>query len=152
MAKRPLPVIDRAEIADDTPLRLDVAAAVAFPGGGMTASGLRRERDAGRLTTELIAGKEFTTLVDIAQMRELCRRKAKPKPDHGACRPGAEAADAARATAAAYLRINRIKAEADAKRKAEREARQQERETARAKAPARPRPASPAGQAPKRRG
>ena len=31
------------DIGLDTPLRLDVAARVAFPGGGMTASGLRRE-------------------------------------------------------------------------------------------------------------
>lgn len=29
----------------DAPLRLDEAAKLAFPGGGMTASGLRRERE-----------------------------------------------------------------------------------------------------------
>ena len=57
----------------DTPLRLDEAASLALPNGGMTASGLRRERDHGRLVTEMIAGKEFTTLRDIAEMRKLCR-------------------------------------------------------------------------------
>lgn len=36
-------------------------------------SGLRKERDKGRLVTEMIAGKEYTTLADIERMRELCR-------------------------------------------------------------------------------
>jgi hypothetical protein len=62
-----------SEIGPDTPLRLDVAAQVAFPGGGMTASGLRKERDRQRLVIEKIAGKEFTTLRFIEQMRERCR-------------------------------------------------------------------------------
>jgi len=57
----------------DTPLRLDLAARVAFPGGGMTASGLRREAARGHLTIERIAGKDFTTLGAIAAMREKCR-------------------------------------------------------------------------------
>jgi hypothetical protein len=33
----------REAITSDTPLRLAVAAEIAFPGGGMTASGLRRK-------------------------------------------------------------------------------------------------------------
>jgi hypothetical protein len=37
------------EITDDTPLRLDAAAKLAFPNGGMTASGLRREWARGKL-------------------------------------------------------------------------------------------------------
>ena len=49
------------DIGLDTPLRLDVAARVAFPGGGMTASGLRREAARGRLQIERIAGKDYTT-------------------------------------------------------------------------------------------
>lgn len=61
------------EIADDTPLRLGVAAQLAFPDGSMTVSGLRRERDRARLIVETIAGKEYTTLAAIAQMRTLCR-------------------------------------------------------------------------------
>ena len=61
----------------DIPLRLAMAAKLAFPGGGMTASGLRRERDRQRLVTEIIAGKEYTTLRNIQQMRVKCR--AQPK-------------------------------------------------------------------------
>jgi hypothetical protein len=38
---KPLP--PRNEITPDMPLRLTVAAALAFPGGPMSASGLRRE-------------------------------------------------------------------------------------------------------------
>jgi len=67
-------------IGPDTPLRLDVAARIAFPAGGMTASGLRREAARGRLTVERIAGKDFTTLSAIATMREKCRAQ---KPHHG---------------------------------------------------------------------
>jgi hypothetical protein len=57
-------------------LRLDVAAALAFPDGSMGAPGLRRERDRGRLVTLKIAGKDYTTLADIEQMIEMCRLKA----------------------------------------------------------------------------
>src|SRR6516225_3445966 len=57
----------------DTPLRLDAAAKIAFPDGGMTAAGLRREAKRGRLVIERVAGKDFTTLGHIARMRELCR-------------------------------------------------------------------------------
>nr|WP_249793764.1 hypothetical protein [Bradyrhizobium cenepequi] len=39
----------------------------------MTVSGLRKEIAKGRLEVELIAGKQFTTLLAIARMRELCR-------------------------------------------------------------------------------
>jgi hypothetical protein len=39
----------QSEIGDDTPLRLAVAAAFAYPDGSMTASGLRREAARGRL-------------------------------------------------------------------------------------------------------
>ncbi|WP_156453964.1 excisionase [Methylobacterium sp. CCH5-D2] len=76
MAKRPLKIPDRSEMREDTPLRLEVAAALAFPDGGVTVSGLRRERDAGRLATFFVAGKEFTTLKDIASMVATCRGRA----------------------------------------------------------------------------
>ena len=46
----------------DRPLRLAVAAKVAFPDGSMRASGLRREAQRGRLVIERIAGKDYTTL------------------------------------------------------------------------------------------
>jgi hypothetical protein len=66
-------VSDKPNITDETPLRLAVAAEVAFPGGGMTASGLRKEAGRGRLVIERIAGKDYTTLAAIAEMRRLCR-------------------------------------------------------------------------------
>jgi hypothetical protein len=65
------------KVDDTAPLRLEIAARLAFPDGSITASGLRKERNRGRLVTELIAGKEFTTLADIQRMRELCRSEAK---------------------------------------------------------------------------
>jgi hypothetical protein len=65
------------DVGDDTPLRLAVAAATAFPDGSMTASGLRRECARGRLVIERIAGKDYTTLRAIGRMRELCRVEAR---------------------------------------------------------------------------
>jgi hypothetical protein len=67
----------REDIGHDQPLRLAVAAALAFPDGSMTASGLRREAARGRLAIERIAGKDYTTLANIERMRELCRVEAK---------------------------------------------------------------------------
>jgi hypothetical protein len=49
--------VPRTDIGSDTPLRLSVAAD-AYPDGSMTASGLRREADKGRLVIERTAGKE----------------------------------------------------------------------------------------------
>lgn len=59
------------------PLRLAEAARIAFPLGGMTASGLRKEHRRGKLTIETIAGKQYTTLACIEEMREKCRVVAK---------------------------------------------------------------------------
>src|SRR5215472_17418833 len=67
----------RDQIADDTPLRLDVAAALEYPDGSMTASGLRREAARGRLVIERTAGKDYTTLGAIRTMRDLCRLEAR---------------------------------------------------------------------------
>jgi hypothetical protein len=64
-------------IDGDAPLRLDVAARIAFPFGGLTVSGLRKEIERGRLRVEKIAGKQYTTLNHIERMRELCRVAAK---------------------------------------------------------------------------
>jgi len=49
----------REDIGDDQPVRLAVAAALAFPDGSMTARGLRREAARGRLVVERIAGKDY---------------------------------------------------------------------------------------------
>src|SRR5579862_9598073 len=67
----------RHQIRPNTPLRLSAAAALAFPDGSMTASGLRRECARGRLVVERIAGKDYTTLANIERMRELCRVEVK---------------------------------------------------------------------------
>jgi len=64
-------------ITRETPLRLSVAAAIAFPDGTMSAAGLRREARRGRLTIERVAGKDYTTLASIEAMRELCRLSPK---------------------------------------------------------------------------
>ncbi len=60
----------------DAPLRLSIAAKLAFPDGSMTASGLRREAARGRLRIERIANKDFVTLAEIKRMRQLCRIQA----------------------------------------------------------------------------
>jgi hypothetical protein len=66
----------RESLEPNTPLRLSVAAALAFPDGSMTTSGLRKELARGRLIVERIAGKDYTTLANINLMRELCRVEA----------------------------------------------------------------------------
>jgi hypothetical protein len=63
----------RRSYSEDAPLRLDIAAAIAFPDGTMSAEGLRQEHCAGRLTIEAIGGSEYTTLAAIERMRGLCR-------------------------------------------------------------------------------
>src|SRR5260221_11850924 len=60
-------------VGPDTPLRLSVAAAIAFPDQSISESSLRREAKRGRLTVEVIAGKTFTTLNEIERMRGRCR-------------------------------------------------------------------------------
>ncbi len=67
----------REQVTDTQPLRLDVAASLAFPDGSIGASGLRREARKGRLAVERIAGKDYTTLRAIEEMRELCRVQPK---------------------------------------------------------------------------
>lgn len=64
---------DSSQFNPDAPLRLSVAAKLAFPDGSMTASGLRREAARGRLRIERVANKDFVTLAEIKRMRELCR-------------------------------------------------------------------------------
>ena len=67
----------------NAPLRLKVAAAIAYPDGSMTASGLRREAAKGRLVIERTAGKDYTTLVAIAEMRRRCRQTVKEQASGG---------------------------------------------------------------------
>jgi hypothetical protein len=80
--------VDKPEIDPHAPLRLSRAAEIAFPGGGMTASGLRREAAKGRLAIERIAGKDFTTLAAIEDMRTKCVQHPLPsQPASGSNRP-----------------------------------------------------------------
>jgi len=75
MMRSRVPELDK--VKPNTPLRLDVAAAIVFPDGSMTACGLRKEAGRGRLVIERIAGKDYTTLAAIERMRELCRQNPK---------------------------------------------------------------------------
>ncbi|VVT04746.1 hypothetical protein [Rhizobium sp. EC-SD404] len=54
------------------PYRLADIVPIAFPNGGMTVNGLRNEVRKGRLDVYLIAGKHFTTLADIEEMKKRC--------------------------------------------------------------------------------
>ena len=75
-----------ADVTDDMPLRLADAAALAFPHGGMTASGLRREAAKGRLAVSRIAGKDYTSLAAIRVMIERCRINPKAQGCHSSAR------------------------------------------------------------------
>jgi hypothetical protein len=77
VTRKPLAPLPLENVRPDAPLRLDVAAALAFPDGSMTASGLRREASKGRLRIERVASKDYTTLYEIEQMRRLCRVEEK---------------------------------------------------------------------------
>jgi hypothetical protein len=65
--------IDPARVTQDTPLRLKVAAKLAFPDGSISVNSLRREIAAGRLEAMKIAGKHFVTLRGIGELGKLCR-------------------------------------------------------------------------------
>jgi hypothetical protein len=73
------------DVGDDTPLRLAVAAATAFPDGSMTASGLRRECARGRLVIERIAGRDSYTddLVGTKLMEAHLARRHRPAHQQG---------------------------------------------------------------------
>lgn len=64
-------------IDENAPVRLEDIIPIAFPAGGITLAGLRKEVARGNLAVEKIAGKLFTTLGDIKRMREKCRVKEK---------------------------------------------------------------------------
>jgi hypothetical protein len=65
--------IDQSAIGPNTPLRLHIAAKIAYPDGSMTMSGLRNEIKKGRLESERTAGKQYVTLAGIERMRQKCR-------------------------------------------------------------------------------
>jgi hypothetical protein len=103
--------VNDENIGPDTPLRLEDALKRAFPAGGITVAGLRKEIGRGRLDVEVIAGKQFTTLRAIEKMRELCRvqkvqdsglsRKSGKAESSNASPPGVSETDRARSALAA---------------------------------------------------
>jgi len=79
VARRTIPIaqLDAREILPNTPLRLPLAACLAFPDGSVSEDLLRAEAKRGRLAVERIGGKLYTTLADIEELRALCRSKPK---------------------------------------------------------------------------
>jgi hypothetical protein len=59
-------------IDPNAPLPLKAAAKAAYPLGGMTGRGLRRQASAGLLKIEKHGKQLFTTLAAIGEMRQLC--------------------------------------------------------------------------------
>jgi hypothetical protein len=90
---------DLQHVSQDAPLRLAVAARLAFPDGSIGASRLRKEAATGRLTIERIAGKDFVTLAEIERMRTECRIQRKVSdsgsgpPEDGKKPPGSSGTD-----------------------------------------------------------
>jgi hypothetical protein len=71
--------VSEPAVSPDAPIRLDRAARLAFPDGTMTVSGLRREAERGRLAIMRIAGKDYTTLAAIEDMKRRCLVKPKAR-------------------------------------------------------------------------
>ena len=69
MSRRPASLDD---IDSDTPIRLALAARLAYPDGSMSVSGLRRLGEKGLLVIERVNRRDYTTLTAIRQMREQC--------------------------------------------------------------------------------
>lgn len=99
-------------IDPNAPIRLADIIPIAFPMGGMTVNGLRKEAGRGHLAILRMAGKDFTTLADIEEMKKICREQSSQRasgfaqPTKTVRQPGSSlipessiALDAARATA-----------------------------------------------------
>jgi hypothetical protein len=81
----------RLVVDNDAPLRLADAIEIAFPRGGITVSGLRKEAARGRLIVERIAGKDFVMLAAINAMRAECRAAAPKRSRSGPKPPSPDA-------------------------------------------------------------
>ena len=75
--------LDRSEITDETPLRLDTAAQMAFPDGGVSKNALRSAAARGDLEHERLAGRIITTLRWVREWRERNRHPVHPRPNLG---------------------------------------------------------------------
>src|SRR4051812_43582744 len=97
-------------VTPTTPLRLAVAAKLGFPDGSMSEAALRRCARSGKLTVERVAGRDYTRLCDIEEMRSQCRVSAKAqgsdfkKPKTG--RPSGSSATDSGPSAQAALKAN----------------------------------------------
>src|SRR5215207_368629 len=109
-------LLRREDVTDDTPLRLDVAAKLAFPDGSITKASLRREADKGRLRRWRIAGKDMTTLAEVKNMVDRCL-VSDCQPDFGSGQPvttevppgSSSTVGSSTALAAARMRAKRLK-------------------------------------------
>ena len=71
-AKRVRKIASPEWMTRTTPLRLDMAAQLAFPDGSMGVAGLRKEIDRGNLPAAKIAGRLYVTLDGIEEMKTKC--------------------------------------------------------------------------------
>ncbi|WP_422385359.1 excisionase [Roseibium album] len=67
------------KLSRNSPLRLKKAAEVAFPEGGISENSLRTLIHRGLLRAEMIAGRYFTTIEYIEEMRLKCRVEQKDR-------------------------------------------------------------------------
>jgi hypothetical protein len=93
-------------VDDNTPLRLDRAAQLAFPEGGMNGGGLARLGQRGRLNVFKLNGRRFTTLADIRAMIERARAG---EPAQTRCPAPLESANADTAVARARQAIDQLR-------------------------------------------
>lgn len=76
---RSVRVPDRSDVTDETPLLLDIAARLAFPDGSVSGLALKSAASREELVVERIAGRLYTTLAAIREMRIKCRRIPKAR-------------------------------------------------------------------------
>ena len=75
--------LEHSAITDDTPLRLETAARLAFPDGGVSKNALRSAAARSELEHERLAGRIITMLRWVREWRERNRYPARPRPDTG---------------------------------------------------------------------
>ena len=70
--------VDRSRITDVTPVRLALAAELAFPDGSVSEATLRREISMGRLTAWKVGTRLLTSQAEIVIWLDRCRVEADP--------------------------------------------------------------------------
>ena len=73
------PLRNSIAVTEDTPIRMEHAAQLAFPDGTITGRTLYGMAKAGRLEHSVFAGKHFTTLRFVRESMERCRVPASPQ-------------------------------------------------------------------------